>query len=159
MKAVGAAEVDDATASLQGGHVKARAMMEQGKFREALALLRKARLENPSHPDVLADLGWATWKTRGVGENDPGEAEEYLQLAWTFDSKNARAATFLAKVALESGQDEAAEKWLARVIKLDKSATWAKRALASKRSAPGKKSSQVGRKSSPGRRFWRKGES
>lgn len=150
--------LEDATASLQGGHIKARKLMEEGKFREAVALLRKERLENPSHPDVLADLGWATWKARSPGDEDSSAAEEFLQLAWTFDSKNGRAATFLAKVALETHQDEAAAKWLARVLKLDPSATWAKRALAGRKSTPGAKSSQVSRKSTPGRRFWRKGE-
>ena len=158
MKAVGGEDVANATSSLQGGHLAARKLMDDGKFREALALLRKARLENPSHPDVLADLGWATWNARPVDESDSSEAEEFLQLAWTFDPKNARAAGFLAKIAMDAGDDDVAAKWLARVVKLDKTATWAKRALATRRSNPGTKSSQVARKSSPGRRFWRKGE-
>ncbi len=162
MRVAAGGPLDDAASALQGGHIKARKFMEEGKFREAVALLRKERLENPSHPDVLADLGWATWKSRAVGEDDPGEAEEFLQLAWTFDAKNARAASFLAKVALETHQEELAAKWLSRVIKLDPTATWAKRALAGGSTSPGgapqRKSGQVPKKSSPGHRFWRKGE-
>jgi len=150
--------LQDATAALRGGHVRARKLIEDGKFREAVTLLRKERLENPSHPDVLADLGWATWRARSPGDDDPAEAEEFLQLAWTFDAKNARAATFLAKVAMETHQEEAAAKWLTRVLKLDPTAGWAKRALAGRKSASTAKSSQVSRKSTPGRRFWRKGE-
>ena len=161
-KVAGGGALEDATSALQGGHIKARKLMEDGKFRDAVALLRKERLENPSHPDVLADLGWATWKSRGVGEDDPSEAEEFLQLAWTFDAKNARAAGFLAKVAMETQQEEAAAKWLSRVVKLDPTAVWAKRALGGRKSTPAgsskQKSGQVSRKSTPGRRFWRKGE-
>lgn len=106
---------------------EARALMAQNKFKEALSRLKKARVDDPSSPDIMADLGWATWKLQGTKN---GDAEEFLRLALTFDNNNLLGLEYLAKVLVEQGDLETAKVLIQRLAKLAPDSTWAKKALA-----------------------------
>ena len=91
---------------LAPAHEKARKLMDQGKHKEALSALKEElRVDNPSDPDIMADLGWATWKLQG-GKN--GDAEEFLRLALTFDDRHLLGLEYLAKVLVDKGDTETA---------------------------------------------------
>ena len=122
--------------------------IDGGEWKLAASLLEEARLTSPSDPEVLAHLGWVTWNL----ERDREAAQELLQLAVAFDKEHLNAICYLGKLALDVGDDEAAHKWLTRVMELDRSQRWAQRAL---RKLPPRAAGQ-GQK---GLRFWgRKGE-
>jgi hypothetical protein len=107
----------------------ARAVLATGDHRKALSMLQVLRRKYPSEPGVLADLGWAIWHVRGRDEKGVEEAEDYLRLALTFDSRNATAAERLARIAIARKDEDATRRGLARLIKIQPSATWAKKAL------------------------------
>lgn len=127
---------------------RVRHFVEAGQWKVAAGLLKEARLLNPSDPDVLAELGWVTWKL----DKDHESAEEFLQLAVTFDRGHLVGLSYLGKLALEVGDDGEARKWLERVMELDKSQRWARRAL---RKLP-RPQPEGGKQ--PGFKFWRKGD-
>lgn len=106
---------------------RARALMADGEFRPALALLEEAREEEPSSPEVLAALGWATWKAHGA--RSASDAEEYLLLALVFDERSAAAVASLARIYLAQSNEQKARIFLKRLLRLESDATWAKRAL------------------------------
>lgn len=108
----------------------ARALLEAGEHKKAMAVLHTLRQEHPSDPDVLADLGWATWHVRRAEPKGVESAEEYLKLALTFDARHRLATERLARIALARGDRDAARPRLERVVKLDPQASWAKSALA-----------------------------
>ncbi|MCP4867121.1 MAG: hypothetical protein GY898_00200 [Proteobacteria bacterium] len=108
---------------------RARKLVDKADFVHAFPLLRELRLENPSDPDVLADLGWTTWRIKG-GENAES-ANEFLQLALTFDPTHNRAMQYLARVAKEEGRDSDAKRMVERLLAMDPGDEWAKRALKS----------------------------
>lgn len=108
---------------------RARRLVDKADFVHAIPLLRELRLENPSDPDVLADLGWATWRVKG-GE-DAESANEFLQLALTFDPTHNRGMQYLARVAKEQGHDAEAKRMVERLLAVDPADEWAKRALKS----------------------------
>lgn len=110
-------------------HIAARQALRQGNFSQAVQMLRALRMQSPSDPDILCDLGWAVWKASA--ETDREGAEEFLQLASTFDPRHERAREFLARVAVDCGDDEAARDRLDRYLKLRPDAEWARKALAS----------------------------
>ena len=114
-----------------------------------MSALESARRANPSDPQVLAELGWATWKARKWGSEEDKAAEEYLRLALTFDPKNTRAMEFLARIAIEKGEKDKAQQILKRILKLTKDSEWARTALLSLQK--GHRSETVSRK----RGFWR----
>lgn len=109
-------------------HIAARQALRQGNYSHAVHMLRALRMQSPSDPDILCDLGWAVWKASA--ETDRDGAEEFLQLASTFDPRHERAREFLARVAVDSGDDEAARGRLDRYLKLRPDAEWARKALA-----------------------------
>lgn len=121
--------------------------VEAGEWRLAAGLLKEARLINPSDPDVLAHLGWVTWKL----EKDEESAEEFLRLAVTFNGSHAAAIGYLARLSVDTGDTEAAHKWLNRVLELDRGQRWARRAL---RKLPPLEQEQPQK----GLKFWRKGD-
>ena len=111
---------------LAPAHEKARKLMDQGKHKEALSALKELRVDNPSDPDIMADLGWATWNLQG-GKN--GDAEEFLRLALTFDDRHLLGLEYLAKVLVDKGDTETARVLVQRLSKLNPASTWAKNAL------------------------------
>ena len=116
-------------------------LFEKGKFELALPILKRLRLDNQGDTEVLAALGWALWKTRDP-KKYKGEAEEYLQMARSFDSRNLKTLEYLARIAMDKGDVTEARKLLRTVIKLEPSAMWAKQALASQNPADGAGSSR-----------------
>jgi len=144
------APVQDASPGSRGGPTmieRIQHFVQAGEWRLAAGLLKEARVKDPSDPDVLAELGWVTWKL----EKDKDAAEEFLQLAVAFDKKHLAATTYLGKVALESDDVDGARKWLEKVLELDRSQRWARRAI---RKLPTPEAEQQSR----GLKFWRKGD-
>jgi len=113
----------------QTKEARARRLVDKADFAHALPLLRELRLENPSDPDVLADLGWTTWRLKGA--EDAESANEYLQLALTFDPTHNRGMQYLARVAKEGGHDTEAKRLVERLLAIDPGDEWASRALQS----------------------------
>jgi hypothetical protein len=107
----------------------ARALMDKGEHRAAVPHLERLRQENPSDGDVLADLGWATWHARKGDKAAQANAEEFLKLALTFDSRHALAAERLARISLAGADPAQARSRLRRVLRLTPDAAWAKQAL------------------------------
>ena len=134
-----------------GQRALVRTLMDKGHHKDALAMLRQLRLEDPSDPDVLADLGWAEWRTKGASAKDPEAADEFLRLALTFNPSHARALEYHARIGMEMGNSEEAVVRLKRVLAVDKSASWARQALADLESGNAPPSG------GKGGRFWRKG--
>ena len=110
---------------LHPDHAKARDLMGKDQFKEALALLKQVRVDNPSDPDIMADLGWATWNIQGAKN---GDAEEFLRLAITFDDRHLLALEYLAKVLVEKGDIDTAKVLIQRLVKLNPDSAWAKKA-------------------------------
>ncbi len=108
---------------------EARDLMAAGAHKKALALLSQLRQEHPSDPEVLSDLGWATWMVRRGEPKGVEEAEEYLQLALTFEPRHVAAHDRIARIALARGDAGVSRKRLERLLKVDPSAEWAKEAL------------------------------
>lgn len=106
-------------APLRPAHAEARKLTESGDFAGAIARLSVLRQENPSDVDVLADLGWASWKA----ERDP----DYLRLAVTFDASNPRALEYLGRVYEELGQPDKVVKIARSLLKVERTNAWAKR--------------------------------
>lgn len=132
-----------------GKQVKARQLVDRGEFNTALPLLQQLRLENPSDADVMADLGWATWRIKGHKSGDDS-AEEYLRLALTFDPQNIRALEFLARIAKERGEEVEARRHVERLLAVDPTSRWG---LAAMKSFGAGDSGQ----GKGGRRFWKRG--
>ena len=132
-----------------GKQVRARRMVDRGEFNLALPLLQQLRLENPSDPDVMADLGWATWRIKGNRTGDDA-AEEYLRLSLTFDPQNVRALEFLARIAKERGQEAEARRHVERLLAADPDSRWGQAAMKSFAAGDGGQGKG-------GRRFWKRG--
>ena len=132
----------------QGPGEKGRELINKGQFKEAANILEAARVENPSDPSILADLGWARWKARIWGQEEDAP-EEFLRLALTFEPQNVRALEFMARIAIDKGEKEKAQKILKRILKITPSSDWARSALLSLQK--GQRSETVTRK----RGFWR----
>jgi tetratricopeptide (TPR) repeat protein len=126
-----------------------RALMDKGDHKDALAMLRQLRLEDPSDPDTLADLGWAEWRTKGLPAKSSEESEEYLRLALTFNPTHRRAMEYHARIAMDMGQVDEAKVRLKRILEADSGASWARQAIRDLDS-PDPNASKGGR-------FWRKG--
>jgi Flp pilus assembly protein TadD len=126
---------------------RGRVLLNNNQFAEAAKVLEEARLEKPSDPGVLADLGWARWKARQWGK-DEDVPEEFLRLALTFEPQNTRALEFLARISIDKGESEKAQKILKRILKITPGSEWARAALLSQQK--GQRSETVTR-----RGFWR----
>ncbi len=122
--------------------------MEAEQWKIAAGLLEDARLINPSDPDVLAELGWVKWKL----DQDAESAAEFLKLAVAFDRKHMPGISYLGKLALETGDQNEARKWLEKVMELDRSQRWARHALRKIQRSQSEGAKQSGLK------FWRKGD-
>ncbi len=113
----GAATVDLLAASRE---------MEAGRWDRALAILHTLRMQNPSDPDVLAELGWCA---HNHGSSETTAPEEYLRLAVTFDADHEKALEYLARLALHQDDTEGARGRLKRLTRLNPQNRWARRAL------------------------------
>jgi len=122
----GGTPVPDNNTGLGEQHSKARQQMDKGDFKSALSLLKQARVDDPSSPDIMADLGWATWNLQGTKN---GDAEEFLRLALTFDSNHLAGLEYLAKVLVEQNDLDTAKILIQRLVKLNPKSQWAKKAL------------------------------
>ena len=127
--------------------VKGRNLLNRNQFAAAAKVLEEARIESPSDPQVLSNLGWARWKARQWGKDDD-EPQEFLRLALTFEPQNVRALEFLARINIEKGESEKAQKVLKRILKISPGSEWARSALLSQQK--GQRSETVTR-----RGFWR----
>lgn len=142
------AEVEGA----EGANVSmARRLMSRGAYGAASRLLEKLRRDEPSNPDVLAELGWAVWKLRGSsggGESDP---EDYIALALTFAPRHIPSLEYHARIAFERGELEDLQERLDRLLSADRRNEWALEVLASD-AIP----TSTRRSSGSGLRFWRR---
>ncbi len=123
--------------------------MDKGNHKDALAMLRQLRLEDPSDPDTLADLGWAEWRTKGLPAKSPEDSEEFLRLALTFNPTHRRAMEYYARIAMDMGQVDEAKIRLNRILKADSGANWARQAI--------RDLDNPDANTDKGGRFWRKG--
>ncbi len=105
---------------------RAQEMIAKGQFDKALSILKQARLDDPSSPDVMAALGWTTWNLRG---NKGGDAEEFLKLALTFDPRHPKGLEWLARIKVEQNELPAAKKLLQQLIRVAEDPKWARTAL------------------------------
>jgi len=126
-KSSGASQPEDTGDSLSPNHQKARDQMKKGDFKSALSLLKQARVDDPSSPDIMADLGWATWNLQGAKN---GDAEEFLRLAITFEANHLLGLEYLAKVLVDQNELDTAKLLIQRLVKLDPKSQWARKALA-----------------------------
>jgi hypothetical protein len=100
--------------------------MEAKTWDRALSILHQLRMQNPSDPDVLAELGWCAHMQ---GSSSSDASEEYLLLAVTFDSEHPKANEYLARMAIERKEFETARRRLTKLTHLDPQNRWARRAL------------------------------
>jgi len=138
---------------------RGRLLLERGEYVAAARYLEKARQENPSEADVLADLGWACWMLQGSEDAPPIDAddpEEYIQLAMTFDKSNRRALEYLARIAMAGEDLDYQQTRLKELLRVAPDTEWAREALKSLMFTRKESStSESGR----GLLFWRKGNS
>jgi tetratricopeptide (TPR) repeat protein len=106
---------------------RAHVFMAKNDFRSAVALLKQAREQDPSSPQVFAALGWATWNDGGASAAE--DAEDYLRLALTFDARSIEALTYLVKVYMAQSRFDNARPLVRMLIRLDSDSSWAKRTL------------------------------
>ncbi len=97
---------------------EARRLLAEGDWAGAIARLAPLREEDPSDVDVLADLGWASWKAK----RDP----DFIRLAVTFDSSNARALEYLGRVYGELGEEDKVARIARTLLKVDRTNPGAK---------------------------------
>lgn len=106
---------------------RVRTLMDGEQYTQAIPLLQRARMENPSDPETLADLGWAMFRTIGAGHpDDEDSAEDFVALALTFDPRNTRALEYWAKIALETGNKDEAKRRLKSLLKVQPKTNWAR---------------------------------
>ena len=102
-------------------------LFAKNDFETALPILQRYRQENPSDPDVLAKLGWAIWKVKYDFKN----AEDYLKLALTFDSKHVLAVEWYAQILVHREERELALKLVQHLLILSPNHQWAQSVLPS----------------------------
>jgi len=119
-------EIEEESDALSSEHRKAKDLIGKGDFAKAMPYLKKARLDEPSSPDIMADLGMVTWKLKGTKN---GDAEEFLRLALTFNPEHSGALETLARISVESNELDLAKKLLNKLLKVADDPSWAKRAL------------------------------
>lgn len=126
--------------------------MARGSWSAAAQILERLRRDSPSSPDVLAELGWASWKATGKATGGDDDPEAFVALALTFEPHHLRALEHYARIAFERADQEALQDRLDRLLAVDKRNAWALEVLASDAV-----STAVGRKSTGGGlRFWRR---
>jgi len=129
----------------------ARRLISQEAFGAASRLLEKLRRNNPSDPDVLAELGWAVWKLRGAAGDSENNPEDYIKLALTFEPAHIPSLEYHARIALERGDYDDLQERLDRLLSADRQNRWAVEILSSDAL-----SNTSRRSSSSGLRFWRR---
>ena len=118
-----------------GGESRARRLVDEGQFTAAIPLLQRARMDNPSDADTLADLGWAIYKTLGGGHPDDEDSpDDFVRLALTFEPSNARALEYWARMAIEGGDSDEARRRLKGLVKVHPETGWARLLLKSEAS-------------------------
>ncbi len=137
---------------------RGRLLLERGEYAAAVRYLRRARMEAPSEPDILADLGWVTWMLQGTDEAAVGgeDPEEYIQLAMTFDRLNPRALEYLARIAMAGEDRDEQQRRLKDLLRVAPETEWAREALKSLMFARKEPAPEGGGR---GLLFWRKGGS
>jgi len=110
------------------GPADAARLMEVGEWPRALRLLRAARAETPSDPDVLSRLGWCEWMV-SKSEDAAASAEEYLLLSKTFDPSHEPTLEYLARLALARNKAEEARRYLTAWLQVNPQAGWARSQL------------------------------
>lgn len=130
---------------------QAKILMANGDHDRARKLLERARRDSPSSPDILADLGWCTWMVQGRTTGDASAAEEFLRLAVAFNPRHESALEFLARIAVERGDNEGARSRVKALLRVTPSSAWGTHALQQLGSASGAQSEPSGRL-----RFWKK---
>jgi hypothetical protein len=137
---------EDVEAELSQRLEAAQKAVEEGDS-SGVSMLSQLRVLHPSNPDVLAALGWATWK---FAEDDDSSGQEFLQIALTFDPRHTLALEYLGKIAQDEGDLEQVADLAGRVQKLEPENAWAKDAVntvETEEKKPKKKN-----------RFWRRGD-
>ena len=107
---------------------QAKMLMENAQFDRALGQLERARRDNPSSADVLAELGWCTWMTRGFTPESGEAAEEFLRLAATFEPRHVKALEYLARIAVKVGDPQTARSRVQMLLRVVPDHAWAQRA-------------------------------
>jgi tetratricopeptide (TPR) repeat protein len=120
------------TGGSSAGDSRARALVDEGQFTAAIPLLQRARMDNPSDADTLADLGWAIYKTLGGGHPDDEDSpDDFVRLALTFEPRNERALEYWARMAIEGGDSDEARRRLKGLVKMHPETGWARMLLES----------------------------
>ncbi len=136
---------------------RGRLLLERGEYAAAVRYLQRARMDAPSEPDILADLGWATWMLQGTDEIAGGEEpEEYIRLAMTFDRLNPRALEYLARIAMAGEDRDEQQRRLKDLLRVAPEIEWAREALKSLMFTRKDPAVESGGRSLL---FWRKGSS
>ena len=130
---------------------QAKTLMTNGDHERARKLLERARRDDPSSPNILANLGWCTWMVQGRTTGDVSEAEEFLRLAVAFDARHTDALEFLARIAVERGDADTARTRVKALLRVVPSSSWGNQALRGLADATDGDSSSSGRL-----RFWKK---
>jgi tetratricopeptide (TPR) repeat protein len=99
-------------------------LMKIGAYAAALSFLEDARFAEPNNPNVLAALGWAHFQATGGEEFE--EAESFVDLALTFDSKHVKGLEYRGRIALEKGDTDKARIAVERLVQIDPKNRWAK---------------------------------
>jgi len=103
---------------------RADELMNIGAFAAALSFLEDARLAEPNNPDVLAALGWAHFQA--TGGDDFQEAEDFVDLALTFDETNLKALEYRGRLSIEKGEVDRARTVVEKLADLDPKNRWAR---------------------------------
>jgi hypothetical protein len=130
----------------------ARRLMSRGGFGAASRLLERLRRDEPSNPDVLAELGWAVWKLRGESNDSESSPEDYIALALTFEPRHLPSLEYHARIAFERGDLDALQERLDRLLAADKQNAWALEVL----SSDALSAAASRRSGGSGLRFWRR---
>ena len=104
---------------------RARELVDKQQFTAAIPLLQRARMENPSDADTLADLGWSIFKAIGSGHPDDDDTpEDFVRLALTFEPNNVRGLEYWSRMAIENGDVDEARRRLKNLVKQHPNHTW-----------------------------------
>jgi hypothetical protein len=130
----------------------AQRLISRGAYGAASRLLEKLRRNEPSNPDVLAELGWAVWKLRGASASGETTPEDFIALALTFAPRHIPALEYHARIAMERGDLDTLQERLDRLLSADRENTWALEII----SSDALSTSSSRRSSGSGLRFWRR---
>jgi hypothetical protein len=149
----GAPADDEDLGPMDGADIAmARRLVARGAIAPATRLLEKLRRNEPSDPDVLAELGWAVWKLKGSSASGENSPEDYIALALTFAPSHVAALEYHARIAFERGDLDALQERLDRLLRADRANAWALEVL----SSDALSTSSSRRSGGGGLRFWRR---